>query len=582
MKLSDYIISYLASLGTKHVFVLTGGACAYIIDSFHKFKDKIEYVCVQHEQAAAMAADAYSRFGAGLGATVVTSGPGATNLITGICCSWFDSIPAIHISGQVNTNELSGNNPVRQTGFQETDIVNIVKPITKYAVMVTNPEKIRYELEKAVYLATSGRPGPVLIDIPMDVQRAEIEPEQLESFTISETLNYHDTGEKLQEKVEKCVSMIKNSKRPVILLGGGIRLSNSVEQTRDLVETLQIPVVSNWAAIDIIPYNHKLYVGQFGVYGNRGANLVISLGSRLDSRQTGGNIHSFAREAKRIAVDIDNGQLSSARVQIDLPINTDLKEFFLILKENLSKIKLPSFLDWIQKSKELKERYPACLPEFEKQTNDVNPYYFMKVLSKKTKENEVICTDCGGNLVWTIQGAMLKNGQRIFSALGNSPMGYSLPASIGASIALNKKQVICIIGDGGLQINLQEFQTIVKYKLPIKVFIFNNHGYGIIKQFQDMYLNGRHEATGNGYSCPDFIKIASSYGIKSETIRNHSELEEKLERILNDREAVICDVILNDQQTLIPKLEWQKPIEDLTPYLNRKEFRDNMIIKPLE
>jgi len=587
MKLSDYIISYLASLGIKHIFVLTGGAATHLVDSF-KNRNDIKYICVQHEQAGAMAVDAYSRLSKSkLGAMIVTSGPGATNLITGICCSWFDSIPCLFLTGQVNTFESSGNTGVRQLGFQETDIVSIVKPITKYAALVTEPEKIKYHLDKAVYIAKSGRPGPVLLDIPMNVQRAEIDLTKLESFKGSR-VNYADTGVVLRQKIKQVIKLIENAQRPIILAGAGIRLANATKEFRKMVELLKFPVIPSWAGSDLLPHAHHLRIGPMGVYGHRGANfaiqnadLLISIGSRIDTRMTGGKSETFCRRAKKIIVDIDPAELNKGRVIPDIAINSDAKEFINLLIEELHNIKKPNISSWIKKVKEWKAKYPICLPEYYKQKKLVNPYVFIKTLSEELGEGEVIITDAGGNLTWTMQTFETKEGQRLFSAFGNSPMGYSFPASIGASICLNKKPIVCIIGDGGFQINIQELETVVNYKLPIKIFIMNNHCYGIIKQFQDMYFGSRYIASDkeHGYSCPDFVKIARAYGIKAMSITNHKDLRKKIRTVLKSKGAVVCDVVMRDDEKLIPKLEFGKPIEDLTPYLDRKEFLANMIIK---
>jgi len=533
MKVSDYIVSFLKSLNIKHVFGITGSAIAHVYDSFRKF-DNIDYVCVQHEQAASMATDGYARITDNIGASIVTSGPGATNLITGLACSWFDSIPGLYISGQVNSKFTKGDKPIKQVGFQEIDIVSIVKPITKYAVMVKAPEEIRYELEKAVHIAKSGRPGPVLIDIPMDIQQEEINPEKIRSYTPEEGETVESKAS-VKGKIDEFIKDLKASKRPVILVGAGVRLSKSKVVLFDLLKILKIPIVSTWAAIDVLPSNHPLFRDLIGTYGMRGANftiqnsdLLLSLGSSFSGRQTGGMVETFARAAKRYVVDIDPNQLKYPLLKGHVNINYDIKDFLPFLIEELSKENIPDFSNWISKTKEWKEKYPACLDEYYEEKDHVHSYVFLKTLSKEAAEGDIIVGDCGGNIVPFAQVFEVKKDQKIFSSWANSPMGYSLAASIGACFANeSSKNVICIIGDGGMQVNIQELQTIKNYNLPIKVFITNDKSYGIIKQFQDIYLDSKYEASGRGYSCPDFLKVAKAYGLETENINNNSELKEK-------------------------------------------------------
>lgn len=589
MKVNDYVLDYLVSQGVKHVFVLTGGAIAFVIDAFHGRKD-IKYVCVQHEQAGAMMADAYSRMGPGYAAVMVTSGPGATNLITGICCAWFDSIPALFISGQVNTNELKGTNKVRQVGFQETEIVDIVKPVTKYASMLTHENDIRYELEKATFIAKSGRPGPVLIDIPMNFQRAEITLKHLKEFTPPIMKPYADTGASLRTQVKKVGALLLKAQRPVLIAGGGIKIAQGTKEMLHLVKQMKAPVTASWSGYDIFPRDNPYYIGAHGVYGERGANftvqnsdVLISIGSRLDTRQTGGNPQTFARDAKIIMVDIDQGELDKRRGMTPfLSINADAKEFLELLIKELKKHKLPHWKDWLAQCKKWAETYPVVDPAYYKESKYINAYVFMKLLSDETPANAVIIPDDGANLTWTMQTWEIKKGQKLFSAYGNSPMGYAFPAAIGASIALGRKPVICIDGDGSLQINIQEMQTAVHEKVPVKLFVLNNHGYGIIKQFQDLYLDGHHEATGKGFSCPDFIKVAEAYGFKVIRIGKKSEMRAKIRRALACRGPVLIDVMINPDQKLNPKLEFGRPIEDLSPLLPRAEFLSNMIIPPVQ
>ncbi len=588
MKLSDYVINYLADLGTRHAFVITGGAIMNVIDSFSK-TDRISYICSAHEQAAAMAADAYWRVSGKLGIAMATSGPGATNLITGICCAYFDSIPALYITGQVNTYESAGKTKVRQVGFQETDIVSIVKPITKFAAKVNDPKKIRYYLDKAVHIATTGRQGPVLLDLPMDVQRAEIDPSKLKGFKPKEE---KPDIKKIERQVEESIQLIAQAKRPVILFGAGVKLAKAQQEAKLFVEKLGFPFVLSWGAMDLFPHDHALFAGSFGVSASRHGNftvqnsdLLIAIGSRLDTRQTGGKPDTFAREAKTVIVDIDKAELNKRRGFTPLiAINCDALLFLKLINEKLQNAKKQNISDWLKRIQEWKQRYPICLPEYLEQGEKVNPYVFMQALSEESADDDIIITDAGSNLTWTMQGYAVKGRQMLFSAFGNSPMGYSFPAAIGASVALNKKPIICIIGDGGIMMNLQELQTVATYKLPIKIFVLNNSGYGIIKQFQDVWLEGKYEASCPkcGVCFPDFAKVANAFAIKSEKIENHAMLREKVKAVLQCSEAVLCDVVVNPSEKITPKLEFGKPIEDQAPLLERKEFEANMIVKPVQ
>ena len=421
----------------------------------------------------------------------------------------------------------------------------------------------------------------------MDVQRAIINPRQLKSFTSPITQPYRHTGQKLSAKISQALQLLSRSHRPVLLVGGGVRLANAVAATHQLAQKLQIPIICTWSGFDVFPFDHPLFIGQMGVYGNRGANftvqnadLLLSLGSRLDTRITGGKPQTYARIAQKIIVDIDYHEIYKHRgLEPDIAINTDLREFLIEFSRQFKPSHLPDTNLWLTQTRQWKKQYPGVLPQWRKRKTKVDPYVFIDALSDELTGGETIIADCGANLTWTMQAFRIKNHQRLFSTFGNSPMGYALPASIGASIALNKRPVICITGDGGLQINIQELQTIMAYKLPIKIFILNNHSYGIIKQFQDMYFDSRHEASdpAHGVTVPDFIKVGQAYGLNTISIRNHQELHPKLRQILNSKTAVLCDVIIPDNATLIPKLEFGKPIEDLSPLLPRQEFLSHML-----
>ncbi len=585
MNLSDYVLNFLERKKVKKVFLITGGAISFMVDAFSRNKN-INYISVAHEQGAAMMADAYSRLGPNFSCTMVTSGPGATNLLTGIACSYFDSIPSLHICGQVNTYEQQGSNKstlkVRQVGFQETDIVNISKPITKFSYKINKASEIRYILEKSYFIATTGRPGPVLLDIPMDLQRVKINPKKLKPFKPKIVKNIN-----LKNKIKLIIKKINKSERPVIILGGGIKYAKAEKYLNKFLEKFNIPVVSTWSGVDLIDHSNKKYIGNIGVYGSRAANftiqnsdLVLSLGSRLDTRVTGGVPKNFARKATKIVVDIDKHELNKKRgLVIDFKIKEDVKKF--LNEFNKSKFEKIFKNEWLHKCLYWKNKYPLVQEKYYKEKKYVNPYVFIEDLSKKLKKKDVIIADDGGHLTWAIQAFKVKYGQKLFSAFGNSPMGYALPASIGASIVKNNSKIICIDGDGSIQINLQELHTVDKLRLPIKIFILNNDGFGIIKQFQELYLGKRYEASGKGVSNPNFKKIATAFNINYNLIKNHNDLK-KISKIINSKKPEIVEVILKQDQKIIPKLQFGNPIEDMSPLLPRKEFHENMEIKTIK
>ena len=592
MKLSDYVISFLVEQGVKHVFLITGGAAVQLVDSIGKNPD-IDYICTQHEQAAAMAAEAYSRVTENLGVALSTSGPGATNLVTGVCCAYFDSIPTIFITGQVPRSQLKRDRAVRQLGFQETDVVGMFRTITKSAVLVDDPQKVKYLLQQGSYLAKSGRPGPVLLDIPDDVQRAEINPDELESFVPKDESKSSKLDE-LNLHVDKVIESIKESERPVVILGGGIELAKAQDKAKEFVEKSRLPVALTWATMDMFPHNHPQVVGGFGISSPRSGNfavqnsdLLLAIGTRLDTHETGDKLSTFARKAKRIVIDIDRSELDKYKergLSVDILINSDVKDFFNAINNKLDGIGRQDITEWTEKIKGWRNKYPICPPQYFEQEEKVNAYVFMECLSEESSEGDVIITDAGATLTWTMQAYKVKKNQRLFSAFNHSPMGYSLPASIGACFANSGNTVICIIGDVVMQMNIQELATIARHKLPIKIFLIDNRGYGIVRQTQDTWLGSRYEATslGGGLALPDFARIARAYGIKAERIRNHRELRTKIRKTLDSNEAVLCNVELRPDEKIIPKLTIGRPIEDSAPLLDRKEFLENMIVEPAE
>lgn len=587
MKLSDYVASFLAKHGIKYVFVITGGASAHLIDSIAKTR-RIKYICPQHEQAAAMAADAYARVTGSLGAAISTSGPGATNMLTGVCCSFYDSIPTLYITGQVSTFRSKGNIGVRQLGFQETDVIAIFKPITKYAVKIEDSQLIRYELEKAVSIARSGRPGPVLIDIPDNLQRADVKPRLLKPFVPKEDIKNLRGAD---VKIDKCIELIRRAKRPVIILGWGVYLAGAQKEAVRIVEKFGFPVAPTWAMMYLLSNRHPQLIGSFGTHGTRygnfavqNADLILAIGARLDTRQAGSPHSTFARGAKKIVVDIDDCELKKfekLEMKIDLKINLDAKDFLQRLNKKITGIQLPDILAWLKKIAEWKERFPICREEYFKEKG-VNPYVFIKILSGEMCRGDVIFSDTGCSVAWLAQAFEFKKGQRSFSAFNNTPMGYALPASIGASFAISKKPVICITGDGGLQINIQELATIIRHNLSIKIFLFNNHGYSMIRQTQDQWFCSQYEASTveSGLAFPDFIKVAKAYGYKTVNISRAKDMNKGIRQVLRSSGPVFCNIEVRPEHRVIPQVKFGRAIEDGEPLLNRKDFFDCMIVKP--
>lgn len=591
MKLSDYIAQFLVDQGVHHAFVLSGGAAVHMIDSVAR-NPKIDYICPQHEEQEAMAADAYSRITGNLGVGITTSGPGGTNLLTGVCCSYFDSIPTLFLTGQVARFRLKPTTTMRQMGFQETDMQSIYKSVTKYATQIQDPSRIRYELEKAVTIAKEGRPGPVLIDIPDDLQREEIDPETLPSY-FEEVRNNIVANTDRTSEIQKLLEMIKSAKRPVFVYGAGVHISHTEADARRIADTLQIPFLLTWGAMDIWPHTHPLNVGGVGVCGPRSGNfivqnadLIVGIGTRFSQMIVGGKMEYFGRQAKKVMIDIDQeelGKFTGKGMTIDLPIQTSLQAFFPQLETLLATYEVTERLEWKTYVAKTKIAFPVCTPEDYKTKKAVDANVFIDALSNEAKEGDIILTDAGGNLTWTMQGFKIKEGQRLFSAWNHSPMGYSLAGAIGAAFADPTKDVIAIIGDGGLQMCIEELATVARYNLPIKLFIFNNQGHGIQKQTIETWLEGRYEALdrASGLFFPNFITIAKGYELSSASITSHADINGQIRRILNTKGPMVTDVAINPDQRILPMLTFGRPLEDQAPLLDRKDFLSHMIINPL-
>ncbi|WP_251391938.1 thiamine pyrophosphate-binding protein [Mediterraneibacter agrestimuris] len=567
MKVSDYIVEFLIEKEISDVFGYPGGMAAHLIDSFDKYKEDITIHTNYHEQASAFAANGYAQVTGKVGVAYSSSGPGATNLITGICNAFFDSIPTLFLTGQVNTYEAKKDLPIRQKGFQETEILPIVKSVTKYCAYIEHESDIRYELEKAFYFAQEGRKGPVLLDIPMNIQRMDIDPENLRSFQLEQQ-------QKSQIDISVITQSIKNSKRPVLLVGAGTKPENTKKLVRQLVEKWRIPLVSSMLAVDVVSSDEEMNFGFIGAYGNRAANfiiaksdLVIAIGSRLDVRQVGGQRENFAPDAQLIRVDIDEGELFNRVNNREKHICADAQE---ILQKILAEpIDIGESLhQWRQICNKIRKKLYGI--------DDKTPNIITNKIGKAIPDGYTITTDVGQNQVWVAQSFYIKQNQNVFFSGGLGSMGYSLPAAIGAYYG-SKKPVVSFNGDGGLQMNIQELQFITREKLPIAIVVLNNRALGMIRHFQEMYFDGCYSQTvnGNGYESPDFKKIAQAYGIKYCLISEEKEIKEDSFIIT---EPILIEVVFNENTYVFPKLEFGKPNQDQEPLLDRQLYEELMIL----
>ncbi|MDP2598911.1 MAG: thiamine pyrophosphate-binding protein [Candidatus Liptonbacteria bacterium] len=593
MKVADFIINYLADYGIKEVFVVYGAANGDLIDAFTR-NDKIRYVAVMHEQAGGFAAEGYAKISGKPGVAIATSGPGGMNFVTPIGNCFYDSVPALFITGQINSQFMRPDPAIRQVGFQETDIVGIVKPIVKYAKMITNPADVKYELEKSLFLAQDGRPGPVLLDIPLNVQKMDIDAATLEGFNpVSWKMSYDVAA--IDAAIDEYLKDLSKAKRPVLMIGAGVRTAGAIDLLLEIGLKLKIPLFPTWNALDIVTSDYEFYGGRIGTYGGRGRNfglqnsdLVLAVGSRISGRITGGNLKTFLRAARKYVVDVDETLLQKKLQQVpfDVNIHSDAKLFLERFLKKLGTYHAPDFSPWTKKVMEWRDKYDPVRPEFYKQKKYANPYVFMRVLSEEMKEGDILVGDCGGNIVISNHAFETKKGQRNITNNGNSPMGFSHSAVMGAWLASDKKHnVVCTIGDGGFNMNIQELQTFKNYNIKAKTFIINNHIYGITKAFQETNFQGRMEACGPiGYNPPDFVKICNAYGVKTVVINDNSEIKEKIKEVLEYNDGpIVCDVNCHEWHEYSPRIfGWKTPIEDMYPYLPREEFKANMMIEPVE
>ena len=595
MRVADFIADFIfEELNVKHVFMVTGAGIMHLTDGVASHP-KLQAICPHHEQTSSMAIDAYSRASENFGVGFFTSGPGGTNAVTGLCGAWQDSVPCLFISGQVKKKETTNNAKIpglRQFGVQELDMIPIVKYACKYATTLNDPNKVKYEFEKAVHIAKSGRPGPVWIQIPMDVQSSIIDETKLNGFEHDDVIPTASDAE-----VGKIIKLLKKSKRPVIIAGQGIRISGAISLLEKFTSKFKIPVVTPFLGIDTIKSDLLQYVGKTGVKGDRPANfamqnsdLIIAIGTSLHVTVIGYTYKHFAREAKKIVIDIDKKSHKKKTIDIDSFILSDAKKFFEKIIKFTENETLNDYAKWIKQCNEWKKKYPVCLPEYKQNKKSLNSYLLIDTLCKHSKKNDIFVSDAGGTYYATCQAIQLtKPGQRYIPSGAMATMGYSLPAAIGISVATNKGRVIALTGDGSFQQNLQELQTLIEYDLPVKLFVLNNDGYESIRVSQKNYFNNRliGESNQSGLSFPDTLKIAKAYGIKAVRIRNYQELENKLDGILNFDKAVIVDVIIPRDQPIIPTVSSvvnpdgtmsSRPLEDMAPFLDREEYKKNLYI----
>lgn len=575
MKVSDYIIEYLVQKKSSVIFGYIGGMITHLVDSIHQ-NPNAEYIQVYHEQTAAIAAEGYARVTGNTGVAIATSGPGATNMITGIANAYFDSIPVVYITGQVNTFEFKYDKPIRQQGFQETDVVSVVTPITKYAKLVDKAEEIAYELEKAFFIANDGRKGPVLLDIPMNIQREDIDFEN--------SLRFTPPLKPAQTNIdwESIIAIIKKSKRPLVLAGGGINSPEGRIALNAFIQKYKLPIISSLMGKGAFDEKEEQFVGMIGSYGNRCSNisiahadLLIVIGSRLDTRQTGAKIDSFLTNGNIIHVDIDTDELEYHRLPNRMKVNYDAKLFLSQLCAYELKLNIDD--KWISFIDFLKLNYNQN-SEVERFVENKAPYSFMYFLNKIAPTDCIYTVDIGQNQMWAAQTLRISKKQLFLTSGGHAPMGYALPAAVGAAMANPSKRIFAICGDGGFHMSTQALMLISQYELKITVIVINNHALGMITQFQELYFNKRMAGTieAGGYCVPDIRKMAQSYGIPYLCIEEASLHDQLLgEKVLSIPFSIVEYKIESDSK-VYPKLEYNRPIDDSFPYLSEKEF---LIIK---
>ena len=608
MKLSDYVVQFVADLGITNVFLVTGGGAMHLNQSLGA-EPRITATCNSHEQASAICAESYAKATNGLGVCMVTTGPGGTNAVTGVTGAWLDSTPTLFISGQVKRPDRmfdpATGKPLgmRQLGVQEVDICSIVRPVTKYAETILEPNDIRYHLEKAVYLALNGRPGPVWIDIPLDVQATPLEdPTKLRSFDSSEVAGLSNiTGtSNIPSEVARVIEAFNKSDRPLLFAGNGIRLARAEKEFEELRKLLGVPTVATWCAADLVPSDDPTYVGRPGSVAARGANFalqnsdfLLAIGVRLDFAITGYAPHNLAREAHKIAVDIDPAELQKLHPYLQQPICADAKAFLTELLKHKDQFKPRNFKPWLARCADWKHRYPVVTEEHRKPAGPVSIFNLAEILGSESKaEDKLVSGSSGSGIEIFLLACPTRNGQRIFHTAGLGSMGYAVPMSIAVAVANPGHEVITVDGDGGFMFNIQELETIHRLQLPIKFFVLNNDGYSSIRASQTAYFGKASIGAdrNTGLTIPDLSKVGASYGISTYVIADQTDLRAEVRKVLDMPGPVLCDVHVLPDELRAPRLQSyqkpdgsfvSKPLEDLFPFLPREEFLANMIVKPL-
>lgn len=595
---SDIIFDYLYRKGVRHVFTVSGGGNIHLVDALGR--SRMHYVCNHHEQASATAAEGYARL-TGMGVSLVTTGPGGTNAITGVAGAWLDSIPTLTISGQVKTGVMGTPTGMRQLGPQEISIIDMVRPITKYALTITDPRDILYHVEKAWFLARTGRPGPVWLDIPLDVQGSKVDPLSLRHFDPSGYPMDHETeGAHLKGIVETVYKRLYDAKRPVLYAGHGIRLAGAHNDFLQLIDILKIPVLTSYVGYDMVPSSHPYFFGRAHSFGQRAANFILqnsdfflSIGARLDILTTGFTYQAFARGAYKIMVDIDKKELHKKTLSIDLPVNYDAKAFITAMLQYVRRRPHPAQIaPWLSYAKKMNTKYPNIPADAKKGKRCVNPYHFIDTIGRNYLKpgDTIVESDGVGPLNCMYQSFHVKRGQRIILNLGCAQMGYGLPAAIGAAFAAHKKKrIICFEGDGSLQVNIHELQVVKHHNLPIKIFVYSNDGYLSIRNTQKGLFEGRYVASNakSGVSCPDYVRVAKAYGLKAIRIHNHQDMDRKIRFALAYQGPILVDINSVRDLALTPKVQTKKTsegkfvspaLEDMAPFLPESEMKENMII----
>jgi Thiamine pyrophosphate-requiring enzymes [acetolactate synthase, pyruvate dehydrogenase (cytochrome), glyoxylate carboligase, phosphonopyruvate decarboxylase] len=562
---SDVIAGFLNDQGVDCVFELVGGMIVHLLDSIHQ-AGQIRIVSMHHEQGAAFAAEGYARITGVPGVAMATSGPGATNLLTGIASCYFDSTPAVFITGQVNRNEMKGDRAIRQMGFQETDIVSLAAPITKAAWQVETPEQLPVMLQRSFQLAKSGRPGPVLLDVPMDIQRADV-PIVDDTRTVEPAV---EPSAVEPSAVDALINALRRAERPLVLVGGGVRAAQATDEIRELLNVMGVPVVNSLMGVDVLPATSDLRVGMIGSYGNRWANLAVGrsdfllvLGSRLDIRQTGSETDAFKEGRGIFQVDCDPGEMNN-RVTGVTAILADLKRFATAALPAARAANMPDRSGWMDEIRELRARWPDT--EETGEPSGINPNVLMHQLSVVSGSAAVYVADVGQHQMWAAQSLDLLPGQRFLTSGGLGSMGFGLPAAIGASFASPGRPVVLVAGDGGFQTNIQELQTVARNRLPVKMLIVNNRTHGMVRQFQQSYFDSRFQSTVWGYSAPDFAAVASAYGIPSSAVETPERVEAGVSWLLAEPGPALLEVMVSPETNAYPKLAFGRPITEMEPF----------------